>query len=56
MSIFRVLQRFLFDSDTQYNNKPSRSRKAPRSKHIIVKHKGRQKRYRTNRYGEIFEE
>ncbi len=56
MSFFRALQRFLFDSDAQYNNRPSRSKKASRSKHIIVKHKGHQKRYRINRYGEVFEE
>ncbi len=56
MSIFRALQRFLFDSDTQYNNRPARSRKASRSKRIIVKHKGRQKHYRINKYGEVFED
>ena len=56
MSIFRVLQRFLLDGDTQYDNRPSRSRKASRNKHIMVKHKGHQKRYRINKYGEVFED
>ena len=55
MSLLKLLQKFVIEDGAQYNQKPSRGNKRSHSRQIIVRQKGRQKRYKINKYGEIFE-
>lgn len=58
------LSKLLSDWLTGYNDPPQRTQRqrstglnrSPQDKLIVVKHKGRLKTYRVNKYGEVFEE
>lgn len=56
MALLSLLLRFLFDDDFTHGNERVRNHNKVRDKHIAVKHKNRQTRYRINQYGEVFEE